>query len=254
MFSNFSIGRKISLGFAVVILCTISAFYFTNDTFVESQKINEEITRNHNPSIAKLEEFKLLVVRSKMLINNWVYQATPPENEDKVALNKLTIEEYPVLKQELIELSSNWQDNAANKLDTIFNLVEGLWGEHDQVKMMLIGVESYNDPINQFMSNAMVEEGGQIDASTDQVLNDLNHIIAIKKATTETITAEMIDQFQFLRALIRNLGIGLTLAGVIIAFLTTRTIVSPVRKLRLILLDLSKGIFPKHWIALIFGK
>ena len=73
MFSHFSIGRKISLGFAVVILSTIVAFYITNRTFVNSQKINEEITNNHTPSIAKLEELKLMIVRSKMLINNWVF-------------------------------------------------------------------------------------------------------------------------------------------------------------------------------------
>jgi hypothetical protein len=95
MFSHFSIGRKISLGFAIIILSTIVGFYITNDTFIESRNINEEITNNQNPSIAKLEELKLLIVRSKMLINNWAYQATPAENEDKVALNELTLTEYP---------------------------------------------------------------------------------------------------------------------------------------------------------------
>ena len=70
MFSHFSIGRKISLGFTIVILSTIVGFYITNDTFIESRNINEEITNNQNPSIAKLEELKLLIVRSKMLINN----------------------------------------------------------------------------------------------------------------------------------------------------------------------------------------
>lgn len=249
MFSHFSIGRKISLGFAVVIICTISAFYITNDTFVESQKINEEITNNHNPSIAKLEELKLMIVRSKMLINNWVYQETAPENEDKVSLNLLTEKEYPVLKSQLITLSDAWQDSAKVSLDDLFGSVESLWASHLQIKEILTGVESYNDPFNKFFCADLVSEGGEINVITDEILTQLNDIISIKKETTEEITAEMIDQFQFLRTLIRNLGIGLTLAGIIIAFLTTRTIVSPVRKLRLILLDLSKGIFPKQWVA-----
>jgi serine phosphatase RsbU (regulator of sigma subunit) len=249
MFSHFSIGRKISLGFAVVIICTISAFYITNDTFVESQKINEEITNNHNPSIAKLEELKLMIVRSKMLINNWVYQETAPENEDKVSLNLLTEKEYPVLKSQLIALSAAWQDSAKVSLDDLFSSVESLWASHLQIKEILTGVESYNDPFNKFYCADLVSEGGEINVITDEILTQLNDIISIKKETTEEITAEMIDQFQFLRTLIRNLGIGLTLAGIIIAFLTTRTIVSPVRKLRLILLDLSKGIFPKQWVA-----
>lgn len=248
MFSHFSIGRKISLGFAVVILSTIVAFYITNRTFVNSQKINEEITNNHTPSIAKLEELKLMIVRSKMLINNWVYLSSPPENEDKVALNRLTISEYPKLKIDIEMLAKQWQDSTKASLAPLFENIEMLWSNHDIVKQTLSGMESYNDPFNQFTANSMVEDGGDIYLLTDDILTMLNVLIDQKKNTTEIITAEMIDSFQGVRMLIKNLGIGLTIAGVIIAFLTTRTIVSPVRKLRLILLDLSKGIFPKSWI------
>ncbi len=248
MFSHFSIGRKISLGFAVVILSTIVAFYITNRTFVNSQKINEEITNNHTPSIAKLEELKLMIVRSKMLINNWVYLSSPPENEDKVALNRLTISEYPKLKIDIETLAKQWQDSTKASLAPLFENIEMLWSNHDIVKQTLSGMESYNDPFNQFTANSMVEDGGDIYLLTDDILTMLNVLIDQKKNTTEIITAEMIDSFQGVRMLIKNLGIGLTIAGVIIAFLTTRTIVSPVRKLRLILLDLSKGIFPKSWI------
>lgn len=250
MFSHFSIGRKISLGFAVVIIGTISAFYITNNTFVESQKINEAITNNHNPSIAKLEELKLMIVRSKMLINNWVYQETAAENEDKVALNKLTNKEYPQLKSELETISKLWEsEDAKYDLDTLFSSVEVLWQSHAQIKELLTGVESYNDAQNTFFAEFLVAEGGEIDYLTDEILTMLNGLIATKKETTEDITDEMIGQFHNLRTLIVGLGIGLPLTGIIIAFLTTRTIVSPVRKLRLILLDLSKGIFPKHWIS-----
>lgn len=249
MFSHFSIGRKISLGFAVVILSTIVAFFITNNTFVESRKINEQITNNHTPSIAKLEELKLLIVRSKMLINNWAYQATPPENEDKVALNKITVSEYPQLKLELEELASKWDDSSSTaKLDTVFAEIENLWGMHEIVKQTLVGIESYNDPFNLFSSQSEVEEGGSIDIQTDVLIANLNGLIDRKKGATEDITNEMLSKFEGVQLLIRNLGVALAIAGVLIAFLTTRTIVSPVRKLRLILLDLSKGIFPKNWI------
>ncbi|MEX2596227.1 MAG: SpoIIE family protein phosphatase [Salibacteraceae bacterium] len=248
MFARFSIGRKISLGFAVVILSTIIAFYITNTTFVESQKINEEITNNHTPSIAKLQELKLLIVRSKMLVNSWVYLPSPSENEDKVALNKLTISEYPQLKLQLEELSKGWEDSTKASLQPLFEDIEMLWSSHEIIKGTLSGVESYNDPINQFTAYSMVEEGGEIYTMSNEILEHLDNLITTKKNLTSVITAEMIDSFQGVRMLIKNLGIALTIAGILIAFLTTRTIVSPVRKLRLILLDLSKGIFPKSWI------
>jgi len=248
MFSNLSIGRKISLGFAIVILSTIVAFFITNSTFETSRSINDQITNNHNPSIAKLQELKLMIVRSKMLINNWVYQATPPEFEDKVALNSLTDAEYPELKIQIEQLAMSWEDSARGNLDSIFSSIELLWADHAFIKQTLNGVESYNDPFNQFSTNEMVEEGGAVESRTERILLELNEVIDHKKRRTAGITEEMLSQFELVQALIRNLGIALTLAGVIIAFLTTRTIVSPVRKLRLILLDLSKGIFPKSWI------
>jgi len=249
MFSHFSIGRKISLGFAVVILSTIVAFFITNNTFVESRKINEEITNNHNPSIAKLEELKLMIVRSKMLINNWAYQSTPPENEDKVALNKLTTSEYPRLKLQLESLTDTWEDSSKFTVSQLYDEIEQLWMHHDFVKQTLYGVKSYNDAFSLITAQSMVEEAGDIDLQTDHIISVLNQLIALKKERTDLITAEMLSKFQGIQTLIRNLGVALALAGILIAFLTTRTIVSPVRKLRLILLDLSKGIFPKSWIT-----
>ncbi len=226
----------------------IVAFFITNKTFDSSQKINEEITTNHNPSIGKLEELKLMIVRSKMLINNWVYQPSAQENEDKVALNKLTVSEYPKLKLEIETLAKNWTDTANTQVEILFGNIETLWSSHEDIKQTLSGLESYNDPMNRFTANITVEQGGEIDFQTDFVTEGLNVLIAEKKEEMESITGEMNDSFDLVRTMIWTLGISLTLAGILIAFLTTRTIVSPVRKLRLILLDLSKGIFPKSWI------
>ena len=115
----------------------IVAFFITNKTFDSSQKINEEITTNHNPSIGKLEELKLMIVRSKMLINNWVYQPSAQENEDKVALNKLTVSEYPKLKLEIETLAKNWTDTANTQVEILFGNIETLWSSHEDIKQTL---------------------------------------------------------------------------------------------------------------------
>lgn len=248
MFSKLSIGRRISLGFAVVIISTIVAFVITSRTFSTSREINDEVTNNHTPSIAKLEELKLLIVRSKMLVNNWTYQITPPENEDKVALNKLSSSEYPTLKLELEALATMWEDSSKIQLTELYNEIEMLWSYHDMVKQTLSGIESYSDPFNRFSAESLVEEGGDIDVQTDGIIAKLNELIDAKKERTASVTADMLQSFQSVQFLIITLGIALTIAGILIALLTTQTIVSPVRKLRVILLDLSKGIFPKSWI------
>ncbi len=196
MFTHFSIGRKISLGFSVVILATIVAFFITNNTFVESRIINEEITNNHNPSIAKLEELKLMLVRSKMLVNNWAYQETPSENEDKVALIKLINDEYPALKIELESLATTWGDSSQTTMNSLFADIESLWEMHAMVQMTLPNLEAYNEAMNKFLATALVDEGGDIDVLTDNVIAHLNDLIQVKKDITGVITAEMLSKFE----------------------------------------------------------
>ncbi|HRP59631.1 MAG TPA: hypothetical protein PK833_05000, partial [Vicingus sp.] len=79
---RFTIGKKIGTGFGVLILFVIIVFYSTYQTLNSSIKINDDITNVNNPSVASLEELRLLVVRSKMLIFNWIYIQSAPESPD----------------------------------------------------------------------------------------------------------------------------------------------------------------------------
>ncbi len=58
----------------------------------------------------------------------------------------------------------------------------------------------------------------------------------------------MQESFSELKSLSKWLGIALVIFGVLVAFYTTRTIVNPIQELKLVLLTLSKGVFPKHSI------
>ena len=68
---------------------------------------------------------------------------------------------------------------------------------------------------------------------TDYIIQELNNLIDHKKEKTKEITEEMLGKFQGIQTLIQNLGWALAIAGILIAFLTTRTIVSPVRKIEI---------------------
>jgi len=245
---KFSIGRKISLGFGIIIISTIIAFIITNNTFDQSKKINEEITNIYNPSVAKLNELKLKMVTSEKLINNWVNFQSSATNNDKVQLNKLTNEGYPEIKNKLENLSVNWGEEEKQKLVEIFEAVNNLFGEHEIVKQFLPDFESYNDANNVFLANYMVDQGGSIYTQTHDILEELDGLIKTQEGNAQEVTGDMLSAFDLVKDLITYLGFALFLAGVIIAFLTTRSIVRPVSGLKFILLDLSSGIFPKEFI------
>ena len=105
--------------------------------------------------------------------------------------------------------------------------------------------DDYEDPTNRFSANIMLEE---VKLDVDQINNDLDELIDLQKANARRVSEEMITSFDNLQLLVKGLGLALLIGGILIAIYTTRTIVSPVKKLKDVLLDLSLGIFPKKKI------
>jgi len=242
---RFTIGKKIGTGFGVLILFVIIVFYSTYQTLNSSIKINDDITNVNNPSVASLEELRLLVVRSKMLIFNWIYIQSAPESPDKKKLIQLKERDYPYIEKRIKELSPNWGKRDQGKIAEVFANIEQLFELHEEVKMLLPDWDSYEDAESKFLANFMVGDDGDIYTKTNEILFQLNDLIDNQKFESTSVTESMQSSFSFLKQLFKILGIALVIGGVLIAIFTTRTIVKPVDKLKLILLDLSKGIFPK---------
>lgn len=243
---RFTIGKKIGTGFGVLLLCVVVVFYTTYNTLNKSIDINDEITTVNNPTVASLEELKLLVVRSKMLIFNWISFQSQPDHPDKEKLNRLFSRDYPYLQKRIKELAIHWAEKDQKKVKTVFKNVDELILLQEEVKILLPDWDSYEDPQAKFLANFMVGEGGDIYLKTNEILFQLNDLIANQKYQSDTVTGIMLSSFSFLKMLFEILGVALVIGGILIAIFTTRTIVKPVHQLKNILLDLSKGVFPQR--------
>ncbi len=241
---RFTIGKKIGTGFGVLLFCVVVVFYTTYNTLNTSIEINEEITTVNNPSVASLEELKLLVVRSKMLVFNWIYIQSQSDHPDKEKLNRLSERDYPFLEKRIKELAIHWPEKDQKKIKTVFKNLKELFELQEEVKFLLPDWDSYEDPQAKFLANFMVGDGGDIYIKTNEILFQLNDLIANQKFQSDEVTQTMLSSFSFLKQLFRILGIALVAGGILIALFTTRTIVKPIYNLKHILLDLSKGIFP----------
>lgn len=246
---NLSIGKRIFLGFGIIIISTILVFIITNNTLDKSTRINDNIREINTPSVSSLSELKLLLVTSKLLINNWVKFQSSPAHNDKILLNKLTSETYPELKQQIQDLSANWSKEDSKKIREIFMKIDQLFSYHEEVKTYLSDFDSYLDFINLASAEYMVNSDGVISILTNEIQNDLEVIITAQQNEANTATNDMIESFSLLKTLVKVLGFSLVLAALIIAIYTTNTIVRPVNSLKEILLDLALGVFPKKTLA-----
>ncbi|MCO6499991.1 MAG: SpoIIE family protein phosphatase [Vicingus serpentipes] len=245
---RFTIGKRIGTGFGVLLFFVVIVFYTTYTTLNQSIQINDEITDVNNPSVASLEELKLLTVRSKMLIFNWVYIQSQADHPDKQKLNRLIERDYPFLRKKIERLAVHWVEEDQKKINHVFDNLSELFDLHEDAKSLLPDWSSYEDAQNIFLAKFYLENDGEIFIKTADILFQLDDLINNQKFNTGKVTENMQSSFSDLKWLSKWLGFALVIGGILIAIYTTRSIIKPVGKLKEVLLTLSEGIFPLHSI------
>jgi len=244
---RFTIGRKIGTGFGILIFLTLLAFALTTATLKESRDINYKITNLYTPSVDRLQQLNLLVVRSKTLLTSWVN--IQKDSEDKGKLKKLIYDEYPELKKQIAALAVEWNAENQNNILTVFSLIEKLFEEHKEVMKQLNSFDSYEDASLIFEIKPQIDdEDGEINQGTRQTLKQLDELITHQYDNARSKSDEMLKSFKLLQTVVIGLGIALPVGGILIALFTVRTIVRPIHELKRILFSMGKGVLPKDKI------
>jgi len=183
-----------------------------------------------------------------MLIFNWVYNQSNNAQPEKEKLRRLISIQYPEIKKKIAYLAINWDKQDQKKIKEVFKDISDLFELHKQVMALLPDFSSYEDSQNQFLANYMIGDDGDLYIKTSEVIFKLNDLINNQKYNTDNVTSDMQHSFGFLKLLFKYLGIALVIGALLIAIFTTRSIVIPINKLKLNLLTLSKGVFPKSMI------
>lgn len=246
---RFTISRKIGAGFAILILTTLVLVYLTYSTLSTGRMMNDNINDIYNPSVSSLEKLKSDVLRSKTLISIWAGVQSREDTKDKMSLKNLLREDIPDVKQNIDSLSFHWAEPERRQKEKVYNDLDQLFQSYREVQNTLVDIQSYDLPFARFAMLELVEEDGRIDQETQQFLEDLNLLIDSQRLNITEDSETMISSFDQLQIYLSILGVGLFFAGIIIASFTVRSIVTPVRSLREILLILGKGEFPEKAVV-----
>ena len=235
---RFTIRKKIIYGIMfLVIIFSANAIY----SIYTINKGNAIITRSLdvvNPTISAIDDFILLVNRSKMLATNWVYLQN--NNEDKRALEKLQRTEYPELKDRLSKLLPNLKiDSDLTNVDSVFLNFESLIEVEKGVMNELQTFEDYEDPIKKFMSEETIEsEVLPRSAAMISELEQFNDVISKHKSETDQ---GMMRNFEQLNQTTFILSVILFIIGLLTAFYISTSIIKPVNYIRNIIDKVGKG-------------
>jgi serine phosphatase RsbU (regulator of sigma subunit) len=246
---RFTISRKIGSGFAVLLFTTLVVFFLTYDTLKEGREINDKITNVYNPSVSALEKLKSAILRSRTSINHWAYVQSREDTKEKMSLLALVNEEIPELKSQVDSLSINWTDRERRKKEKVYSELSELLKMYDVVRVTLSDMRSYDDPFAKFNMAEYAEEGGLIFLKSGEVITALNELIAEHRQNTTSDSITMIRSFDRLEGYLRNMSFALFIFGLVIAYFTVQSIVKPVSRLKEILIQLGKGIFPERAVV-----
>jgi serine phosphatase RsbU (regulator of sigma subunit) len=245
---RFTIGRKIGTGFGILIVLTLIVFITTYDTIQGSRKVNDRLTTVNTPSVKRLQELKFSILETKLFLETWVKDQKA--HEDKERLIQYRKEEYPEIKSDLEELSSEWEKNQKDSLYVLFETIDLLFETQNRdIIYSLQTFDDYEEDIFAILNaKSSLEEGGDIYILTKQVMAELSLLIRDQKLNAVGLNQEMFSSFERLNNLSRNLGIALIIIGILIAWYTTRTIVTPIKALKGVAVKLGRGVFPKNRI------
>jgi len=246
---RFTIGRKIGLGFAVLVITTLVIFVITYDTLSTGRQINDRINQSYNPSVAALEQLKSTLLRSRTLITMWAFVQSREDTKEKKALVKIINQELPEIKYGIDTLSYEWTENERRKKEAIYKDIEKLLQMYSTVQTTLSDMRSYDDPFARFQMTDFAEEDGKIYNQARAVIDKLDELIEEQQANTRNESVSMISSFDQLAFYLRFFGIALFVGGTIIAIITVKNITKPVNRLKNVLLALGKGKFPKMVIV-----
>ena len=243
---RFTIGRKIGLGFGIILVLFIVASLLTNITLTESRAKTDKVTKIFNPSVASLKELNYLLIRSKLLITKWFYVQTNDEDFDKKALRKLISDDYPALKTKIKKYSVNWNQNEQRSIDSIFVLTEQMFYSYQEdVMTPLNSFAAYDDASVKLPALIPFEE---LDVKFKAINENLSTLINKQNSNASDNSNEMLHSFSTLQKIVIWLGFILVFGGILIAVFTVRTIVRPIHQLKKILLMMGKGVLPSERI------
>jgi PAS domain S-box-containing protein len=233
-----TIGNKIIGSFFILIalfILVVSVIFGSGNSI---RNVVTSSSENYRPSKDAINEFILMVTRSRMLVTNWVYLQT--NQEDKNALRKLQETDYPPLKKTIQALSKNWDGAQKLRMDTVLNDFDSLLNiQRESIMANLQTFENYEDPTLKFMAENSVES--EVIPITDALIKKLTLIAERQNQLTKQSDAEVFTSIDRLNTLTLIFGgVFLLIAGVSGWYLVV-SIRRPVNYLKNIVEKLGRG-------------
>lgn len=243
---RFTIARKLTAGFIIILIAVISTSYFNYRTLDKNLEINLGVISDvYNPSRSHLSDLYTAISNSEVLIKSWVFYDRKEDTPGKKRLRKLLSEDLPQLEKDLAPYVSEWPDPLQERYNTALMRIDTLIKEHRNIMSQLNNFEAYSDIMVIFSVRPKVEEGGDVVVLSDRILDDISWLISEQEKLIEDTNDNMVASFANLQKLIIFMSVFLVVSVILIGIITIRALVGPINNLKEIILQMGKGVLPQ---------
>ena len=242
---RFTIRNRLFAGFSFLIITALLLVLLMANTIFNAVQYNYKIANIYAPSVNEIGRLDQLLTQSQSYITIWALVQSK-DTQQKRKLSRLLEEDFPEIKMNINKLAYDWETDDVELLQKIYREIDGLFIEYEGIMNSFSSFKSYNDAFLYFANSEMVEDGGNIDLAVKDIRRDLKNLKNRYYKKTNEIDRLLTSEYEKIRIIIIVSGLFLLVGGVVITLITTRTITSPVNSLRKVLLELGRGVFPKH--------
>ena len=245
---RFTVGKKIGGGFSVVVILLLFVFLYTFSVVNVAIKSNDKFLKIDQPSLFVINQLKDDLAKTQTYMQKWVIEETRPDDQFKLEAEVLLDSTILYDLETIKELSSLWisSEVGLEEFNDIYTDVFALIESYNfEVREVFINIDSYQDEALAFNAQFMFEE---ISANYEFILKSISDLSQIRTQIADKQQIETNNRFANLINSIIFFSIIIVLGTILIAIFTTLSITKPVTSLKVILLGLGKGIFPKNQI------
>ena len=236
---------KFSIGQKVLTVNILLILIFTGNTVFSLFSLRKEAEAIHysfeiiDPSVDALEDFTLMVNRSRMYIINWIYL---PENEDdRNQLRRLKDFDFPTLKDKITALSIKWENQQlVSKVDSIIFKFDEILTVNREIMQDLSGIDY--DPFDR--DEAIKKLKTVIIPISNDLVSELDDIVKSEKKERALAEKKILQSIASFRNNSLLIGAILFIFGVVLTFLSYKNITEPIRYMNQVAWELSRGRIP----------
>jgi len=239
---NITIRQRIYWSFALLVFLFVINGIITIVTLRNNKRSSAGLSEVIDPSLQAINDFKKMMIESKMYTTNWVFLRY--KQEDKESLIKLHNTDYRELRSRLDSYAAQWQNT--NWVDSLHRVYVGFTRLLDIEKGIMASLKEfkdYDDPVTKLEAERKIEE--EVLPRTAALINSLNSIAGYWQEIREKVNSELERSSRLLSNIIIAKSIFIICAGLFLSVYLARAIILPINKLRLIVNDLGKGITRK---------